>query len=78
MTDYSHVKFSATNPKQLRTALLHAIQRDYEIDKEIDGDPSCIRHGVFVGGRHIGYQGSVSPDGRPHIHFIQSLGLRRV
>lgn len=76
MTNYSHTAFAACTTKQFRAGLLVAIRADLKIDANDALENirnGIIRHGVWVNGRHIGYEAIVDASGEIRVTEIKAL-----
>lgn len=80
MSKYGHATFFASTAKQFRSNLIAAIRKDLMIDADEalenirDG---VIRHGVWVNGRHIGYEAVINQNGDIQITKIKTLDLKK-
>ncbi len=79
-TSYAHAHFKAATKSEFRAGLLAAIRADFRLD--IDGldDPyanlrdGIVRHGVWINGRHIGYEAILNAKGDLVITDLQVIG----
>lgn len=73
---FAHATFTASSPKEFRTHLLAAIRADFALDAKIMDEllqDGILRHGVWVNGRHIGYEAIINAAGDLVVTDIRSI-----
>lgn len=78
MNNYDHAYFSASSRDAFRAGIVNAMRADLEIDAEVADynitELGVVRHGVWVNGRHIGYEAAFDADGNLRVTDLQPLG----
>lgn len=71
---FSEISFAARSNRDVRREMLRILAADLAHDA-VDGllqDDGVMRHGVYINGRHVGYQARVA-EGRARLDYLAAL-----